>query len=127
MNKKKIYIAGKVSGLPFHDVVGKFAKAYDQIVALGFEAVNPVELVQDYLHAHPENLESTEEEIWQLAMKLCIKELVDCDAIVLLEDWTLSKGARFEYDIAKELNIPNYRASVYGFDDMLKDLAKWNS
>jgi hypothetical protein len=125
MKKKKIYIAGKVSGLPFHDVVGKFAKAYDQIVSLGFEAVNPVELVQDYLHDHPENLESTEEEIWQLAMKLCIKELVDCDGIVLLPDWNNSKGAKIEYRIAMDLDLAIFGSCKDGMNALKNH--QWNS
>jgi hypothetical protein len=34
-----------------------------------------------------------------------IRGLFDCDAIYLHSDWGQSKGARIEYQIAKELNL----------------------
>ena len=125
--KKKVYIAGKVSGLPFLDVVEKFKKAYYEIEALGFEAVNPVPIVQQYLHDNPEYLECTEAQIWKLAMKLCIKALMDCDAIVLLPDWADSKGARFEHEIAENLDMPIFNASKGGLAVMKKNSTSWNS
>ncbi len=123
--KKKVYIAGKVSGLPFLDVVGKFARAFDEIEALGFEVVNPIEIVQDYLHANPKYLESTEDEIWKLAMRLCIKELVDCDAIVLLPDWSNSRGAKVEYRIAMDLDLAIFGSCPDGMHAL--KIHKWNS
>lgn len=38
-------------------------------------------------------------------MKFCIENLMNCDAIYLLYDWRMSKGAVLEYAIAKELGL----------------------
>ncbi len=38
-------------------------------------------------------------------MKLCIAELLTCDAVVLLEDWENSKGAIIERKLAEDMNI----------------------
>lgn len=125
MKKKKIYIAGKVSGLPLNEVLGKFAKAFDKIEALGFEAVNPVELVQDYLIANPTHIERTEDEIWKLAMRICIKELVDCDGIMLLSNWINSKGAKIEYRIAMDLDLAIFGSCTDGMNALKWHV--WNS
>ena len=110
---KKIYIAGKVTGLPQEEVIEKFAQAQKNIEALGLEAVNPLEVVGDWQMP------------WNKAMRMCIAKLTECDAIALIPDWISSKGAKIEYDIAKQLGIPDFRATFYGMQD-LKD-HKWNN
>ena len=45
---KKIYIAGKVSGEPIADCTLKFGTAQKEIETLGFEAVNPIAVVNDW-------------------------------------------------------------------------------
>ncbi len=93
MTKKKIYIAGKVTGLPQQEVVAKFAKAKQEIEGMGFEVVNPIEVVNDF--ATP----------WNEAMKLCIAALLECNAVVLLPCWKSSKGARLEKDSARSFGM----------------------
>ncbi|WP_291122748.1 DUF4406 domain-containing protein [Flavobacterium sp. UBA6046] len=88
MSKKKIYIAGKVTGLPQQEVIDKFAKAKQEIEEMGFEVVNPIEVVNDF------------DTPWNEAMKMCIMALLDCNAMVLLPCWIDSKGAQLEKDIA---------------------------
>ena len=90
---KKIYIAGKVSGEPLAECTMKFGTAQKQIESSGFEAINPLALVTD---------SSTP---WETAMKICIKALMDCSAIVALDDWKNSKGANVELVLAKRLGI----------------------
>lgn len=91
--KKKIYIAGKVTGLPQQEVVAKFAKAQKEIEAMGFEVVNPIEVVNDF------------DTPWQDAMKMCLTALFECTGIVLLPCWKESKGARIEQALACSLGI----------------------
>jgi hypothetical protein len=111
--KKKIYIAGKVTGENKEDCIAKFAQAKSTLEARGFEAINPIEVVGDWNTP------------WDKAMKLCVAKLTECDGILLLEDWVTSKGARIEFDIATQLNIPNFRGSFFGFEK-LSDY-KWNN
>jgi nucleoside 2-deoxyribosyltransferase len=107
---KKIYIAGKVTGLPFEEVTKKFRDAQDNIEVLGFEVVNPITLVNNA------NCE------WKAAMKICIKAMLDCDAVIILSDWYESKGARVERELAWDLNIPIFNYSKNGLAVMVKNL-----
>jgi len=93
MKKKKIYIAGKVTGEDMAKCTMKFGNAQKEIEALGFEAVNPLEVVGSF------------QVTWEEAMKKCIKALIDCDAVYFLEDFRKSSGAMYEREIAIKLNI----------------------
>lgn len=89
----KIYIAGKVTGEPIHEVTMKFGNAQKEIEQKGHEAVNPLAVVNDW------------HKPWDEAMKLCIKALVYCEGIYFLPDWQESTGAKLEYFIAEALGI----------------------
>ncbi|GEM55263.1 hypothetical protein B0A58_07330 [Flavobacterium branchiophilum NBRC 15030 = ATCC 35035] len=101
---KKIYIAGKVSGLSIESVLKKFANAQEEIEDLGFKAINPISVVNDWACD------------WHTAMKLCIKALMDCDAIVVLNDYTTSDGAKIELELSKRLGITIF----YGVEELAK-------
>jgi hypothetical protein len=103
---KKIYIAGKVTGLQKEEVIEKFAAMQKKIENLGFEAVNPIEIVKDFNTP------------WNQAMRLCIAALTLCDAIVLLPDWMHSNGAKIEWDISKQLKIPDFRGTDFGLVEL---------
>lgn len=92
--KKKIYIAGKVSGMRFHECSLKFGVAQNKLQAQGYEVVNPLEVVGDF------NAE------WIPAMKLCLIAMLSCDEVYFLKDWKMSRGAVLENTIAKQLQIP---------------------
>lgn len=91
--KKKIYIAGKVTGLNYSDVKQKFRATENQLFSEGYQVVNPIELCN-------------EESTWEDAMKICIEALADCDEIFMLNDWKDSRGATLEHKRAIELDIP---------------------
>lgn len=91
---KKIYIAGKVTGLPIDEVTMKFGTAQKELENKGFFPVNPLEVVNDF------------KATWEAAMKKCIRALTECDAVYLLPCYTDSPGARFEIEIAHKLGIP---------------------
>ena len=92
--KKTIYIAGKVTGLPQQEVTNKFADVQINLERFGFKVVNPIEVVGDW------NV------TWDTAMKKCIKALIDCDAIYLMDCHTQSVGAMIELQLAINLKIP---------------------
>jgi len=119
---KKIYIAGKVSDEDFKEVAQKFAAAQSEIEKLGFIPINPVQLVQDYLYHNYPFFRPSEEEIWKIAMQVCIKELVDCDAVVLLPCWEQSKGAKIERQLADDLDILIVNFTKFGLEVMANNL-----
>jgi hypothetical protein len=93
---KKIYIAGKVTGLPPQEVKEKFATAQGVIEKLGFEAVNPIEVVNN------------PNENWHTAMEKCLAALKQCDAIYMLPCYKDSPGADIEHKKAYALGLDVY-------------------
>lgn len=91
---KKVYICGPVTGKPYPEVRKQFGTAEAVIKSMGMMPVNPVNLVDP-------------EADWHTAMRICIKALMDADAIMLLDGWNKSKGANVEHELARilELNV----------------------
>ena len=83
----KIYIAGKVTGLPWEETFTKFRKYKEHLIELGDEPVNPLDLCD-------------KEDSWPVAMGKCIGALLTCTEIHFLPDWKDSKGANLERFIA---------------------------
>lgn len=96
-----VYIAGKVTGLPYDEVVAKFSKAEAKLKAKGCEVVNPIKLC-------PKDMD------WDKCMEICIDALENCDYIYLLPDWKDSRGARREFDYARLSGILEYVLPTLG-------------
>ena len=90
----KIYISGKISGLPLKNVIDKFNMHAAFLKLKGYEPVNPIE-VSPY----------REDKQWHDYMVDDFAALLKCEAIYMLKDWGQSRGARIEYQIAKELGL----------------------
>lgn len=80
--KKKVYIAGKISGDP--DYKNKFKKAAEGLERLGYIPLNPAD--------HPENMSAAD------YMRLSFAMIDISDAVYFLPDWVNSKGARVEFN-----------------------------
>jgi hypothetical protein len=91
--RKKIYIAGPVTGVEGYEET--FAKAADDLRAKGYEPVNPVDpgLVEGFTYRDYINRG--------------FQMLMDCDGILLLPGYEYSKGARLElvYAVTVEMEI----------------------
>lgn len=81
----RIYIAGKIGGLPEKVYKRRFANAEHGFKMLMFEVVNPVKLP----HLH--------ERTWKAYMKEDLKALKECDTCFMLNNWQDSKGAKVEH------------------------------
>jgi len=90
----KVYISGKITGYSLKKAERRFRATEAFLKCKGFQPVNPFKVSQ----FHPLKQ-------WGDYMADDIKALFNCDAIYLHTDWGQSKGARIEYQIAKELNL----------------------
>lgn len=90
----KVYISGKISGLPLKNVIEKFKFHAVFLELKGHEPINPIDI-------NP--FDETKD--WYDYMCNDIAALLKCDAIYMLKDWGQSRGARIEYQIAKELGL----------------------
>lgn len=89
---KRIYIAGKMSGLPDLGYPAFNAEAA-RLRALSYEVENPAE--------NPEPPCKS----WQGYMRLAIAQLITCDTLALLPGWEDSRGAIVERSLARELGM----------------------
>lgn len=87
----KVYISGRITGLPIDVVREKFGDAEELLQDIGFIPVNPLENGLDHTHT------------WSQHMVRDIEMLMSCDIILMLDNWRDSKGARIEYNIAQEM------------------------
>jgi len=122
--KKKCYISGKITGLPNEVATQNFREASLHARFLGYEPVNPMNIVPDT--DEPKN------DKWSWYMRADLKEMMDCDAILMQDNWKDSKGAIVEHNLAKELNfvvmyigkhnnIETYSDINYKREDFLSD------
>ena len=95
--RELVYIAGKVTGLPYDETVEKFSVRSAELKAMGYMVFNPMEVVDPSCE-------------WRDAMKICLSFLPHCDYIDLLPDWTFSKGALWEYKTARKLGIGVFKS-----------------
>ncbi len=94
----KFYISGPITGMPNRNEEA-FDKAAKIIREVDPSAVNPLEL----------DFASDTDLSWNECLRRDIKYLMDCDAVLLLQGWEVSKGARLEVMIAKKLDMPFFR------------------
>lgn len=87
----KIYVSGKISGLPYDEVKARFYDCQALLESIGFDVVNPITMG---LH---------QEATWEQHMVKDIELLLSCDSIYMMDNWTQSTGAGIEYDIAFRL------------------------
>ena len=90
----KCYISGKISGLPYREVLSFFHKAENIVLDAGMAPVSPTKLCQ-YDDAKK----------WEDYMLIDIEALFKCQHIYMLNNWEDSRGARIEHNIAKEIGL----------------------
>ena len=94
----RVYISGKISGLPIEVAKAKFEAAADMLREAGHRPVSPFD------NGLPDDA------TWEQHMKADIAMMMECDAIFLLPCWQDSKGgadrARFGGDFGAVLFYP---------------------
>ncbi|NDV63777.1 DUF4406 domain-containing protein [Bacteroides sp. 224] len=86
-----IYISGKIAGLPINEVETKFQQAESLLEKFGGKVANPLKNRQTKEPPYNEN------------MIRGIEMLMECDSVLMLDNWRESTIARIEYDIAIRL------------------------
>lgn len=89
----KVYISGKISGLPIQEAKERFDNAQALLESCGLDPVNPM------------SKEMPENATWEQHMVKDIELLLRCDAIYLMDNWADSRGAQIEYDIADRMKL----------------------
>ena len=90
----RLYVIGPVTGMP-DDNREAFVGAVRDLWNAGYKA--------DFPHLHvPSDAE------WHDAMKISVAHMMQADGVAMLDGWRDSKGARLEYRIARELDMPAY-------------------
>lgn len=99
-----IYISGPVSGVKNYQKA--FHKAEDILEGNGHVAISPiaVKALQSSVYS------------WSDAMKICITLMEKCDAVMFLDGWEFSVGARIEHAWAQRIGLPVYE----GIDSLVQ-------
>lgn len=90
----KLYIAGPVTGIP-NDNKDAFTSALRRLIVAGYCPSVPHLVVPSGAS-------------WEEAMKLSVALMMQADGVALLNGWQTSRGARIEYDLARDLGMPAY-------------------
>ena len=87
--RKKCYNSGKISGLPYLTSYNNFLAADKEIETIGYHPVNP--LAERWLKPSAP---------WLLHMIVDVWHLLWCKAVYFQKNWSDSRGARIEFQIA---------------------------
>ena len=97
MDKKVIYLSGKVTGLDFDQTVAKFLQTERWLKYYGFAVINPMKRIPVGTN-------------WTQAMLICMDDVKRSDAVLLLHDWIDSDGAALEKKCADWNKIPVFES-----------------
>ena len=84
----KVYVAGKVTGLPESEVLRKFDRSVATLKKDGHTVMSPAVLVLNEGFGHGDY------------MHICYAMIDVCDAVYMQKDWQDSEGARMEREYA---------------------------
>lgn len=89
----RVYIAGRVTNLPYDDVKKKFEAAETLLQIHSYEPISPLKYVNQ--DAKPD-----------IAMSILLPIMLTCDAVFTLHDWEQSEGAQIEVQLARYCGMP---------------------
>lgn len=110
----RIYISGAIgSETPDtpEDRRKRFHDMEERLAAAGHEPINPIKVpacspIPNGACGRPVKPEDPESHSWQCYMRYDIRALMECDAVVALHNWNISKGSVVEVNLARALDIP---------------------
>ena len=108
----KVYISGQITGLNIDEVKERFERAEVRLKDKGLIPINPLK------NGLP--LDSP----WKDHMVRDIEILMDCQAILMLDNWPKSTGARIEKNIAEELGLIVFNEKIQEQTYFIESLKK---
>ncbi len=100
----KIYISGKITGLDLRVAELYFETVEQNLLKAGHTPINPMKV----LAYHPDHT-------WDTYMKEDLGVLLTCDAILMLENWQDSKGAKVEHEVARSMGLQMFYCKNHNF------------
>lgn len=85
----KVYIAGKITGLPKDEIFKKFYESGNRLKKDGHTVMSPAVLVLNEGFEHSDY------------MHICYSMIDVCDTVYMQKDWQKSRGARMELRYAE--------------------------
>lgn len=102
MSITKIYIAGPMTGIPDFNFPA-FREASATLRSLGLHVTSPHEVTEE-----SDGIDAPREKPWSFYMRNSLRAMLDCDRVLMLPGWEMSKGAIIEHRVAHELCMPVY-------------------
>lgn len=106
-----VYVAGPMAGRPghgfpaFQEATELLQELFPGVVVRSPHQSVPAHVVEEI------NLHGTSCLAYNNVMRRDICILLSCSSIVLLEDWSSSRGALFECEVARMVGLPAYELS----------------
>lgn len=96
-----IYLSGPISSKPRESMYNfLLLETYIREMYQGAEIINP--------RREKVPVGTDGAKLWEVMMRKSLQSFLTCNSVVFLYDWDKSRGALFEYMLAKHLNIPCY-------------------
>lgn len=108
---RRIYIAGPMTGHPEHNFPA-FHAAAERLHEAGWEVVNPAD-----------NFGGRTDLPRSSYLRADVVLLLQCDALAMLPGWETSPGAKLEYLLARQLQLPVFDAQTLAPLESLPDAA----
>lgn len=111
----RVYIAGPMQGIPGLNYAA-FDEVRDRLIAAGHIPVSPADMDREAGIDPEAGTVGFTDQDWADIIRKDLDVLQKCDAIVMLEGWHRSTGARAELAVAHWMHIP--RLSLNNFERM---------
>jgi hypothetical protein len=116
----KFYISGPISGLSEEVYTDNFGRAEAFLLNEGYDCVNPLKVPACFSEdcRRPDSNPGGQSKAdgsylhdWTCYMKHDIISMMECNAILLIPGWAVSRGARIELRLAEDLEYEVYSLS----------------
>jgi nucleoside 2-deoxyribosyltransferase len=114
MTRRVHYLSGPMTGYEQYNYPA-FDRVAKHLRSLGYEIRSPHE-------CEPETDSVSEEQLWENMMVKCMKMMEECSAIILMQGWPHSRGARRELEYAIR-----YDFQIFYYDEATDQVIRMSS